>query len=101
MLSCPISLSVLKREPGLAEEEHLRKRDEEAMLVSHPPDFLYVAHNPASVSCSLGYRDTDDTMGSVQLRGSSSSTDPISSSSDFQDGFVKRGMATLLLMLKF
>jgi hypothetical protein len=47
---------------------------------------------PPSNSCSLGYRDTDDTMDIVQLRSSSSATDPIATTTEYQQGIYKRGM---------
>jgi hypothetical protein len=47
---------------------------------------------PPSNSCSLGYRDTDDTMDIVQLRSSSSASDPIATTPEYQQGIYKRGM---------
>jgi hypothetical protein len=49
---------------------------------------------PPSDSCSLGYRDTDDTMDIVQLRSSSSSID-LSSTTPDQQRIYKQGMAKL------
>jgi hypothetical protein len=54
---------------------------------------------PPSDSCSLGYRDTDDTMDIVQLRSSSSSTDLISPTTDNQQGIYKRGMTNFPVKL--
>jgi hypothetical protein len=52
-----------------------------------------------SNSCSLGYRDTDDTMDIVQLRSSSSSTDLITTTPEYQQGIYKRGMTNFPVKL--